>query len=280
MRLDISGIKRKLRKLQNTHIRLTYRRKCRLYGVGLDKTGTTSVAGMFNRTVVARHDPMKLKMQQAVLDLDKGRIDRADLRALVLRRDKEYCADINSAGINAYFVDILLEEFPDALFLLTMRDPYSWLDSILNWAISYIPLQKRKRKTLHQRKQRALHRKPQRKHPPEEQSLEAEHLPTLDRLLARWNQCNQTVLSTVPEHRLLIVRTRNITKRAYEIADFAGLPRSSIRLSRSYQNQASRKYHLLDRIDRKHLDMKVQEHCGSLMKQYFPEISSMDDVRF
>ena len=101
MRLDISGIKRKLRKLQNTHIRLTYRRKCRLYGVGLGKTGTTSVARMFNRTVVARHEPMKPKMRQAVLDIRQGRIDRADLRALVLRRDKEYCADINSAGINA-----------------------------------------------------------------------------------------------------------------------------------------------------------------------------------
>ena len=272
MRLDISGIKGKLRKLKNTYIHLTYRRKCRLYGVGLDKTGTTSVAGMFNRTVVTRHEPMQSEMQQAMLDLRKGRIGRADLRALVLRRDKEYCADVNSAGINARFVDILLEEFPDALFLLTMRDPYSWLDSFFNRKVNLVTLQERKR--------RYLNRELELKHPPEEQSLKAEGMSTLDHRLAQWNQRNQTVLSTVPEHRLLIVKTRDITKRAYEIADFAGLPRSSIRLSRSYQNQASRKHHLLDRIDRKYLDMKVQEHCGSLMKQYFPEIGSMDDVRF
>ena len=278
MKLDISGIRRKLK---NTSIHLTYRRKCRLYGVGLAKTGTMSLAGMFNRTVVTRHESMQSEMSQAVLDLHKGRIDRADLRALVLKRDKEYCADVNSAGINASIVDILLEEFPDALFLLTMRDPYSWMDSAFNM---------RMKRTLQERKGRSLYRElrecdldtHQLKHPPEEQSLEAEGLSTLDSVLAYWNKRNQTVLSTVPEHRLLIVKTMDITKRAYEIADFAGLPRSSIQLSlsRSYQNRASRKYHLLEGIDRKHLDMKVQEHCGSLMKQYFPEISSMDDVRF
>ena len=105
-------------------------------------------------------------------------------------------------------------------------------------------------------------------------------VPTLNSMLAYWNQRNQAVISTVPEHRLLIVKTMDITKRAYEIADFAGLPRSTIRLSRSHQNQAPRKHHLLDEIDRRYLDMKIQEHCGSLMKQYFPEISSIDDVRF
>ena len=266
MRLGIKG------KLKNTYIRLTYRRKCRFYVVGIGKSGTTSLAGMFNHTIIARHEPMQSEMVQALWDLRMGRIDRADLRALVLRRDKEYCADVNSAEVNGSFVDILLEEFPDALFLLTMRDPYSWMDSAFNHTMNLETLQERKRRAL----QRAL----QRKHPPEEQSLEAEGLSTLDHRLAQWNQHNQTVLSIVPEHRLLIVRTRDITKRAYEIADFAGLTRSSIRLSRSHKNQAPRKHHLLDGIDRKYLDMKVQEHCGSLMKQYFPEIRSMDDVRF
>ena len=277
MRLDISGIRGKL---QNTYIHLTYRRKCRLYGVGIGKSGTRSLAQMFNRTVVARHQPTQLKMVQALLDLHKGRIDRADLRALVLRRDKEYCADVNSAGINAYFVDILLEEFPDALFLLTMRDPYSWLDSAFNQIMNFIPLQEGKRWSLH-RELREYDLDPhQLKHPPEEQSLEAQGLPTLDSWLAQWGQHNQTVLSTVPEHRVLIVKTMDITKRAHEIADFVGLPRSSIQLSRSHQHKAPRKHHLLEGIDRKYLDMKVQEHCGSLMKQYFPEIGLMDDVRF
>ena len=261
-------------------IRLTYRRKCRLYLAGHGKSGTTSVAGLFNRTVVTRHEPMQSEMMQALIDIHKGRIDRADLRALVLKRDKEYCADVNSAGLNACFVDILLEEFPDALFLLTMRDPYSWMDSVLNQTMNLVTLQEGKRRTL-QRELRECDLDPhQLKHPPEEQSLEVEGLPTLDSLLAYWNKRNQTVLSTVPEHRLLIVRTRDITRRAYEIADFAGLPRSSIRLSRSHQHKAPRKHHLLDGIDRKYLDMKVQEHCGSLMKQYFPEIGSMDDVHF
>ena len=258
MRLDISGIKEKLK---NTYIRLTYRRKCRLYVVGTGKSGTTSLAHMFNHTVVARHEPMQSEVVQALQDLHKGRIDRADLRALVLRRDKEYYADVNSAGLNATFVDILLEEFPDALFLLTMRDPYSWLDSLFNMIMNSTTLQERKRK--------ALHRELQLKHPPEEQSLEAEGLPTLNISFARWNQRNQKVLSTVPEHRLLIVKTRDITKRAYEIADFAGLPRSSIQLSRSHQHKAPRKHHLLEGIDRKYLDMKVQEHCGSLHETVF-----------
>ena len=168
MRLDISGIRGKLK---NTYIRLTYRRKCRLYGVGLAKTGTTSVAGMFNRTIVTRHGNMQSEIRQAVWDLRKGRIDRADLRALVLRRDKEYCADVHSAGLNAYFVDILLEEFPDALFLLTMREPYSWMDSTFNWAMNLVTLQERKRRALHRELRECDLDPHQFKHPPEEQSL-------------------------------------------------------------------------------------------------------------
>jgi hypothetical protein len=86
------------------------------------------------------------------------------------------------------------------------------------------------------------------------------------------------ILSSVPKDRLMIVRTSEITKKAFEIADFAGLPRSSIQLEQSHSFKNPRKYNLLYEIDRAYLESKVQLHCGTLMKRYFPEIKSISDA--
>ena len=227
MRLDISGIKGKLK---NTYIRLTYRRKCRLYLAGYGKSGTTSITDLFNHRVVTRRSCMRKELLNALLDLNKGRIQKSDVRALILKRDREYYADVDTSPINSCFVDILLEEFPDALFLLTMRDPYSWMDSAFNLRVNASV----GNTTILRHQLLGLSTNVNTsEHPPEERSLESMGVPTLNSMLAYWNQRNQAVISTVPEHRLLIVKTMDITKRAYEIAGFAGLPRSTIRLSRS-----------------------------------------------
>ena len=58
---------------------------------------------------------------------------------------------------------------------------------------------------------------------PEERVLSENQLANLDSYFSRWKSRNEEVLAKVPAPRLLIVRTDQITQKAFEIADFAGL---------------------------------------------------------
>jgi hypothetical protein len=87
------------------------------------------------------------------------------------------------------------------------------------------------------------------------------------------------VLSSVPKERLMVVKTNEITKKAHDIADFAGLPGRSIKLAQSHSFKNPKKYNVLREISETYLEAKIQEHCGELMMRFFPEIKSINDVR-
>jgi hypothetical protein len=116
-------------------------------------------------------------------------------------------------------------------------------------------------------------------HVPEEQLLKENGLHTLDGYFSDWTLHNSEVLAKVPAERLLIVRTDQIRNRAFEIADFAGLPRRAVRLERTRQFQNPSKQELICKLDRDFLEAKVQMHCRPLMTRFFPEIKSLDDAR-
>ena len=109
--------------------------------------------------------------------------------------------------------------------------------------------------------------------------LSENQLANLDSYFSRWKSRNEEVLTKVPPPRLMIVRTDQIAQRALEIADFAGLPRRTVRLDRTHAFQAPLNHQLIRKIDRPFLEEKVQHHCHPLMTRFFPEIKSLDDAR-
>ena len=104
-------------------------------------------------------------------------------------------------------------------------------------------------------------------------------LPNLDNQLFQWRRYNEEAIAKVPAERLLVVRTDQITQRAFEIADFAGLPRRTVRLERThaFQNPVTRQP--IREIDRTFLEATVEEHCRPLMARFFPEIGSLEDAK-
>ena len=115
-------------------------------------------------------------------------------------------------------------------------------------------------------------------HAPEEQSLKERGLYSISGYLSYWTRHNQTVLETVPQDRLLVVRTDLISRSVDKIAAFAGLPAEPPRRNVTHAFKARAKFDVLDEIDDEYLNRKVHEHCGSLMKQFFPEIHSKSDA--
>ena len=111
---------------------LSYKRKSRLYCVGAAKTGTHSIDSMFNGSVRTSHEAESEELIGKIFEIENGRAKKQSVVSYIKSRDKRLCLDVDSSQLNYFLLDYLLDEFPDALFLLTIRDCYTWLDSFIN----------------------------------------------------------------------------------------------------------------------------------------------------
>lgn len=265
---------RKTRTLSASYVPECLRRsrKTHLYCVGTAKSGTSSIGALFGDSLHARHEAESEQVIDTILKLESGEMSAAALRRYLIRRDRRLHLEIDSSQLNFFFLDVLVNLFPDARFILTLRDPFSWVDSFIN----------------HQLSRSAPHKWPLLRdlrfqanafiHPPEEAVLAENELYTLDGYFSYWASHNRTVLDTVPPERLLVVRTHEISERTSEISAFAGVPAAAANQQRSHVNRARRRYHLLNQIDGAHIHERAEAHCQSLMREYFPQVNEPQDA--
>lgn len=249
-------------------------RQTRLYCTGAPRTGTHSVAAIFDRSLRSRHEPDFRAATRAVLDHARGALSADELRRFVRRRDERLRLDVDSSHVNVFLIEALAAEFADARFVLTIRDCFSWLDSALNHA----------RNT---RKWSAADREyldfyfgaRDADYSQHDAFLRELGLPSVDSHLRAWRRHNDTALRAAPPDRLLVVRTDQISRRLPEIAAFAGVAADRIAPDFAPKGRARAAHHLLARIDAGYVDERAAEHCGALMARWFPDVRSIADVR-
>lgn len=245
-------------------------RRTRLYCVGAAKSGTKSIADCFRQSLRSAHEPDSEQTIDMILSVAKGTRPRDTLREYVRQRDQRLSLEVDSSQLNYFILDELIALFPDARFVLTIRDPYSWLDSFINHQLN------RPTSPRWTRLRDLRFRARELRHPAEEDSLRQRGLYTLDGYLSYWNTHNQNVFSSVAAEKCLVVRTDEISQRVGEIARFAGLDPDTADRTSAHSNKAETKHGLLSELEAEYLASKVQEHCGTLMQQFFPEIPARD----
>lgn len=247
-------------------IRLLNPRKAHVYCIGTAKSGTHSIAAMFDDRLRCAHEPESDEVIDLILDIDAGLIEDEELDRYLLKRDRRLWLDIDSSQLNFFFIRKLVALFPDAKFVLTIRDPYSWLDSFMDHQLArggsdkWVELRNyrfRPDKYTHQEGERVLREN---------------GLYTLDGYLSYWEHHNRTVIESVPQDRLLIVRTDKITESAERISAFAGIPFSHLRKEESHAFKAKKRFGLVSQIDPDHLEQKIKLYCSDLLARFFPEI--------
>lgn len=250
-------------------------RRAHLYGLGIAKSGTSSVNRMFSRSVRGAHEPQVLALIDKYFEWAGGQAGEQEMSEWVRARDRKLALEVDSSWVNFMILGILLREFPEARFILTIRDCYSWLNSTLNHSVRYrtvsAPQRVKARDLVFNRGTFV--------HAPEEQILREGGFYPLDGYFSGWAAHNGQMLAKVPRERLFVVRTDQIRQHAYEIADFAGLPRRVVRLHRTHEFQNPAKQDMIRQLDRDFLERKVEQHCRPLMAKYFPEIKSLDDAK-
>ncbi len=227
---------------------------------------------MFDETVRSQHEPDATTVIAKIIEHDCGQLTTAELADFVRKRDRRLYLDVDSSQMNVYLLAILVKEFEDAKFLLTIRDCYSWLNSFINYCLisdmSEIWL---KYRTLRFGSRECVFS-------PQERILQERGLYPLKGYLSYWTYHNQRVLDLVPHARLIVVKTRDITSHAYRIAEFAGLPARSVWIEASHASRTSRDYGMINQLDAEYLDSQMKLYCADLMRQFYPKITSIRDL--
>ncbi len=249
-------------------------RQARLYCVGGPRTGTHSVAAIFDRTVRSRHEADFRASTDLVVGHHEGRVTFDELRAFVRRRDERLRLDVDSSHVHMFLIDAIRAEFEDARFLLTIRDCYTWVDSALNHTLS-----SRKWSAADRRYLEFYFDAANLTWSPHDAFLRDLGLLSIDCYLAAWSRHNATALANAPADRLLVVRTDEISRRLADIATFAGLPAERIVPGFRARGTARASHDVLRRVDPAFLADRVAAHCAPLMERYFPGIRSLADAR-
>jgi hypothetical protein len=244
-------------------------RRVHAFGVGAPKSGTHSLAGMFRRYRAA-HEPENDLLIPAILRSDPaGPVPDADV--LVRARDRRLWLELESSHLLLHLLESLVSVWPDARFILTIRDPYTWMGSALNGQ-QRKPAPPRWGRLGYYRFREFL---PARLPAARELPI-ADHT-LVDRLLLYWQLHNQMVLDLVPPERLLVVRTHELSTSADALAAFLGIPASSVDVSNAHLYKTPKKLDVLSGR-RAEIEAAVQKYCAPLMRTYFPDIRSVDDA--
>jgi len=248
-------------------------RRFHAFGVGMPKTGTHSLEAIF--TGYRRgHEPRVVQFMEIARRRMTGDLPDAQTGEILRGIDRRMWFELNSSWINYFLLDLLVDEYPEARFIFTIRDCYSWLDSIFNELLGHE----------HGEYQAQFQRwygdsNTTEVHQVGDKVLEEHGLYPLDTWVRFWNKHNNGVLDLVPSDRLLIVRTPEIRQEIPRIAEFLGIPVDTLEASRSHEYKAAKKFGLLSKIDGEYLEQCVDKNCKDFMERFFPEIKQLSDVR-
>lgn len=238
-------------------------RRFHAYCVGPAKTGTSSVYGMFSSRYRSGHEAaMHDILQLACLKYD-GKLTKQAAKSGLRKRDRKLRLEMDSFNHIAVLAKELAEEFPKALFLLTLREPRSWLKSIINQHlrvdVSNRPLERRLRQLFFL--------------PPGvtfgcgEEELQCLGLFPIDGYLKGWSARYEEILDVVPGQRLLVIRTEDLSESADQISAFLSIPSDSIDLKRSHLHRAPRDFGVFDRLPQALVEDRVQAQCAATLSR-------------
>jgi hypothetical protein len=225
------------------------------------------MAGMFQNYRSKHHPDAGLRLTLCI-DKLSSRADSTRARDVLRQRDQKLWLEMESSTLSGILIESLVQACPTKKFTPTIRDVYSWCDSWINHNINSPPRDSSGFARLDRVRLRVDDFPPNRHDGP----LQALGFPSLGGYFQLWAAHNTVVLETVPEDRLLIVRTDEIIDRMPAIAAWLGVPLDTLRLDRAWLAAAPRKHGVLSRLDPGYVRDVAARYCEPLMRQYFPEL--------
>jgi len=224
------------------------------------------MAGLFE-SYRSEHHPdaeARITLARAWLTGEVG-IERA--RRELRRRDRDLWLEMESSSLAGTLIEPFVEACPRKKFILTIRDVYSWAESWMDHAINSPPAPGSGFAALDRVRLRVDDFSPTRYDAP----LVQRGFAPLACYFQLWFEHNSRVLRSVPEDRLLVVRTPEITPRIAEIASWVDVPVQTLRSDRAWLFSAPAKHRVLATLDGAYVQDTAERFCGALMRRFFPD---------
>ena len=242
-------------------------RRFHAYGVGASKTGTTSIARMFMDKYRTGHEHHLMETVELVRGKMNGTLAKREILSRLKKRENQMRLECESNSLLAYLSEELSELFPDSKFILTIRDPCSWLSSVLRQRLSSpysnLPQPYKEARNVRREMYNVL---PYHKFPKEEKKLAGKGLWNIEASLQYWKHQNETVIQSVPEDRLIVIETSKISHSLTELAEFLDLPISAFTIEKSHRNKSSKNESIYDYVDKSYLHEKINSEIGEFVE--------------
>jgi len=195
------------------------------------------------------------------------------IRSRLVARDRRLWLEMDSSHLNSLVAPALRDAFPQARFILTIRECYSWLDSVFDTIVNSGGLVDSPDWSV--RKDLFGATGPQ-TYSSEERALERHGIPPVGELLRYWAQHNQRMLDALAGPRLFVVRTDRLSEKIAEIASFLDVPSDSLNRDRIHLNITRVRHGIAHGLGASFLEDQVGRFCGEIMGTFFPDIRSLD----
>ncbi|MEM8491754.1 MAG: sulfotransferase [Pseudomonadota bacterium] len=242
-------------------------RRFQAFATGTSKSGTSSLNALFSGYYRSQHEADHEELIGAALDHESGAMTDADLARLLKDRDRRLYLEMDSSLINGVVIEHIVNAFPRARFILTMRDCYSWLDSYTNHLVNHSSDDAWRR--LRQRPSLGCSDA----YDPREEVLKTQGIPSVAHSLRLWNTHNRGVLNSVPKDRLLVVRTHELSSSLDVICDFLNISPASLVSGKAHSFKRKSSAGLVSSIDPEFVEEMVNLYCRDLMDEFFPEFA-------
>ena len=241
-------------------------RRFQAFGVGPPKSGTNSLANMFVRNYRSMHEADAPVVIDWLRGIASGEAELGGLRAYLRRRDQRLRLEMDASGMNSRMIEAIVAEFPEARYIVTVRDCFSWANSAINQMLNHddpAPHWRDYRVYLYGELETCRY--------PEPERILADHtMWSLERVFSAWVDFYRPVLRWVPRERALFVATDRLRADIERIASFLGVPPHSLDGSMSHSHRAPRDFDLIHEIDPAHVDATASRICGEIMSQLYP----------
>jgi hypothetical protein len=240
--------------------------------VGQAKSGTASLAALLAGKHRAAHEPEREQILEMILRESHGEVSENDFRAYLLARDKRLNLEYDIAWANQFLISHLLSAFPDARFMILVRDPFTWLQSICGHLASRdIP-----------RDVRAFldwwFRPDLYPHTRHDHALQRLGIYSIAAYLNAWNRHVTVCSQLITPSRRLILRTHELGQSHQKLGDFLRIPVGGLDIHNGHMNRGTWPDRLESLVDRSYLVELVSSICHDNMARHFPGVASIEDA--
>ena len=246
----------------------------KLLCVGVPKSGTTSIKGMFSKyfpDFKSAHEPERGNHVTVLHKHKHGKLGDDELLKWYTDRKRRMDLDLESNCFLNYRYDLVSQIYHGHRIILTVRSPKAWLASILNnnmrFPASKSAIIAKYHDILFDPMSYAYNEK--------DSVLAKYNLYPVDAYLRYWVRANEAVMKHTEKGRLLVVKTDQLSHRGTvdRLFRFAGWSNKSAASSSASVDSACRlnvapkDFKILEQIDGDFLENRIDEICGPTVRK-------------